>query len=187
MSNECIAPHSINVQATIYPQTDTIHVGDTLKLSASFAPEYSEGKEHVNIAEKEINFNVFIKKIIHSSNSSSFTDENIINAGIENFDFIVRKGTYKITENIESEDGIYREFFYKLNDKFEVEIDLVVRDTGYYFITLASDAHFDYPSKHCERNFEFIYNFEITDKHLLNNSYQGTLDQNSFYAFAVSE
>jgi len=186
---ECVAPYTIKQKITILPQNDTIHVGDTLKFSTSFDAFYTAYDKNVDISDKEINLKCYISSFNNSDYSPFYTDTDILSNGIENFDFSLKKGIIKNSDIIyDDEAGSNREFYYELNnDKFELELEIIAKEPGNYILDLFSNEYLEYPAKYCEKNFDFSYYFEITDKHLLNDFYKGIHSKNTFYAFVVVE
>ena len=187
---ECVAPHEIRQDITILPQNDTIHIGDTLKFSTSFETSYTDGSETVDISDREVNITCDI--FIYDNENPFFDDFT----GLENFEFIVKKGTIKNSDIILCGGEVpCREFFYELNSgKFEAELEIVAKDTGNYILKLYStENNVNAGGRDCEQNFEVTYNFDITDEHKLNNiliensGYKEDTYRNSFYAFVVVE
>ena len=185
---ECVAPHTIDVKVNISPQNDTIHIGDTIKLPLSFETFYTAYGKNIDISDSVINLKCYIQSFNNSDNNPFYTDTDIIYTGVENFDFILKKGISNNPDVISDSNGSFREFYYEIkDDKFEMEIEIVAKASGNYMLRLISNDHMIYSAKHCEKNFAFNYNFELSDKHKLNDFYNGMNHKNSFYAFVVAE
>ena len=184
---ECIATHEIKQTIIILPQNDTIHVGDTLRFSTSFETTYEEEGKNVDISDREVDINCYLYN--YSNNNPFFTGTQA--TGVENFEFILNKGIVQNLDILYNEGVSYREFYYELiNSKFEVEFEIIVKDTGNYIMNLYSAPNEKYATKYCEENFELNYSFEISDEHKLNDYLLRDttgIEKNSFYAFVVVE
>ena len=165
---------------TILPQNDTIHIGDTLRFTTLFESTFKELDETIDISEEEIHFYCYINRHFFNTNT-----------GIENFEFILQKGIIKNSEILYDGEGANREFFYELtNGKFEAELEIVAKETGYYILKLFSKYNYYFSQNGCGVVLGIRYYFEIDDIHTHNDYFlenSETLDRNSFYAFVVVE
>lgn len=185
---ECVTEQPIKQTVEILPKIDTIHIGDTLLFNSKFNAYYEVSGDNIDISDREIDIFCYLNKY---NNDNPFYSDIYITTGINNFEFNLKKGIIKNADVLQDELGEKKQFYYELLDgKFEVEFEIVAKDTGNYMLKLFSSPNIKYGAKHCEENFSVGYSFKIPEKHKLNDYLirdTTGIDKSSFYAFVVVE
>lgn len=181
----CRFEHGIENKVTILPQKDTLQIGDTIKIYTSMPIFYEYNQKNIDNSDEEIDIRFWIDSY---KNDTNFYENR---TQLDNLEFIVEKGITKDTTIFQDIDGKYREFFYKQNDdKFEIEMEIVVKQTGNYLMQIYSAPNYEQENE-CEENFSVYYFINLEPEHLLNehliNNTTLKNSKNSFYAFVVVE
>ncbi len=144
--------------AKVYPDKDSIQVGDTLWLEASTpttVKDSTTGKT-VDYANAE-NMGIAISMLLFNENSTSNPNPTY---GLSDFDFAIKEGSY-YTSNQYANNYLYDE----ANGYYNFKIAVIAHQTGLYALSISDAINVYRKDDKCTKA-SFSITFQQTDQHL---------------------
>jgi hypothetical protein len=150
------ARYSFEIAASITPDKDSIHIGDTIILKVHTPTTLYDLQSGRSIDYKNAmnlgNVITFLK----------FLPANRSTGAINNFSLSIEKGTKVKSIDPQSQLEV---LFFEDNGNYLFDLSIVPRDTGRYVITIGNAANVYRRNDNCTKA-NFIMDFQNTNQHL---------------------